>query len=572
MSEQIHRPAGSFRLATMLVIVLLVPAALIVRAFDLHVTDKEFLQGQGDARAMRTVPVAAHRGMIVDRHGEPLAVSTPVDSIWAQPQRFEVSPSQLRQLAKLLNMREGQISEIIEKRKMTAREFVYLKRRINPSVARRVMDLEIPGVSVLREYRRYYPTAEVAAHVIGFTNVDDVGQEGIELAYDDWLRGDNGSQVVMRDRLGRVIKHVELLKRPSPGKDLVLSIDRRLQYLTYRELKRAVFQHKAVSGSAVILDVQTGEVLAMVNQPSFNPNKRDNLEGYRYRNRVITDTFEPGSTIKPFTIAAALESGKYKPATYIDTSPGFMMVGSNTIRDIRNYGRINLGQIIQKSSNVAASKIALSIAPQSLLDMHMRVGFGDLTGSGFPGEAIGTLHMPRVWRDIERATLSYGYGLSVTPLQLARAYMILAADGQMKPVTLRLQGGPVSGNEVIAVAHARQIRQMLQSAVDDGGTATRAQVPGYRVAGKTGTVKKVGSNGYTDDKYIAVFVGMAPAENPRLVMAITVHEPRGNAYYGGEVAAPVFSAVMAGALRLMDIAPDELPANGMTFALLGGNP
>lgn len=572
MNKQIHKPASSFRLATMLIVVLLVPLALLVRAFDLHVTNKDFLQGQGDARMMRTVPVAAHRGMIVDRHGEPLAVSTPVDSIWAQPQRFEVTPAQLRKLSKLLDMPAGQISEVIEKRKMTAREFVYLKRRINPSVAQQVMDLEIPGVSVLREYRRYYPTAEVAAHVIGFTNVDDVGQEGIELAYDEWLRGDNGSQVVMRDRLGRVIQHVDLLKRARPGKDLVLSIDRRLQYLTYRELKRAVFQNKAVSGSAVILDVQTGEVLAMVNQPSFNPNKRDDLEGFRYRNRVITDTIEPGSTIKPFTIAAALESGKYKVTTVIDTNPGFMQVGGSTIRDIRNYGRINLTQIIQKSSNVAASKIALDIVPQSLLDMHMRVGFGDLTGSGFPGEVVGTLHMSRVWRDIERATLSYGYGLSVTPLQLARAYMVLGSEGHLKPVTLQLQAAPVNGNQVISATHARQIRQMLQSAVEDGGTATRAQVPGYTVAGKTGTVKKVGANGYTEDKYISVFVGMAPVENPRLVMAVSINEPRGDAYYGGEVAAPVFSAVMAGALRLLDIAPDQLPASNMTFALLGGNP
>lgn len=568
MKEKVHKPAGRYRIGTIMVLILVVPIGLSIRAFDLHVSDKDFLQEQGDARALRTIPVVAHRGMIVDRHGEPLAVSTPVDSIWAQPQEFDVTPQQLAQLAKLLDMRAGEISHLINEKKQGDKEFVYLKRRINPALAQKVIALGIPGVASLREYRRYYPTGEVTAHAVGFTNVDDSGQEGIELAREQWLKGTDGSQLVLKDSLGQVIKHIDLLKAPKPGNDLVLSIDRRLQYLTYRELKRAVFQHKAKSGSAVILDVETGEVLAMVNQPAFNPNNREELKGYRYRNRVVTDSFEPGSTVKPFTIAAALETGRFKPNTIIDTTPGYFKVGINTVRDIKNYGRIDLTSIIQKSSNVGASKIALAIEPTKLLDMHERIGFGALTQSGFPGEAAGELHHPRVWRDIERATLAYGYGLSVTTLQLARSYLVLASDGYIKPITLELQTAPVQGMQVVDAKYVQQVRKMLQTVVDEGGTATQAQVTGYNVAGKTGTVKKLDANGYSEDKYIATFVGMAPAERPRLVMAITVHEPHGE-YYGGQVAAPVFSAVMAGALRLLDVPPDVIPGNSLNLAQLG---
>ena len=572
MTEQVHNPAKSFRILVVLLVVTLVPAGLIVRGFYLQVTSKDFLQGQGDARAMRTIPVMAHRGMVVDRHGEPLAVSTPVDSIWAQPQEFSVTPGQLKQLARLMDMNQADISKLINTKKKDDKEFVYLKRRINPSLAQQIIDLKIPGISLLREYRRYYPTGEVTSHVVGFTDVDDNGQEGVELAFDEWLHGTNGSQLVMRDRLGRVIKHVELIKKPNAGKDLVLSIDRRLQYLAYRELKSAVFKHKAKSGSAVVLDVKTGEILAMVNQPSFNPNNRSDLKGYRYRNRVVTDTFEPGSTIKPFTVAAALNTGRFTPGTYIDTAPGYMKVGSNTIRDVRNYGRINVTQIIHKSSNVGASKIALMIKPKYLLDMHQQIGFGDLTGSGLPGEVTGSLQIPRVWHDIERATLSFGYGLSVTTLQLARAYSVLADDGQLKPVSIQLQTSAVQGEEVLPAKYVRQVRTMLKGVVSEEGTGKKARVPGYQVAGKTGTVKKVGPQGYSDDKYVSLFVGMAPADKPRLVMAVTVHEPRGEQYYGGEVAAPVFSNVMAGALRLLDVAPDELPEQSVNFAMWEGRP
>jgi len=569
MNEQVHKPARGFRIAVVLTVVLLVPVGLVLRAFDLHIVDHDFLQGQGNARVLRTLPVSAHRGMIVDRHGEPLAVSTPVDTVWADPQKFDATRDQLRRLAGILDLNARDLSKLIAQYKQQDKEFVFIKRRINPALAQQAMDLKIAGLYTKREYRRYYPSGEVTSHLVGFTNVDDNGQEGAELAYNDSLHGVEGSQLVMIDSIGRVIKTVDMLKRPRPGTDLVLSVDRRLQYLAYRELKRAVFQHKARSGSAVILDVQTGEVLAMVNQPSFNPNNRDDLKGYLYRNRVVTDTFEPGSTVKPFTIAAALESGLYKPSTIVDTAPGYLMVGSNTIRDEHNYGRLNLLQIIEKSSNVGASKIALSINPELLLHVHEHVGFGELTGSGLPGEVVGTLHTPRVWRDIERATLSYGYGLAVTNLQLARAYCVLASGGFLKPVSVQLQSGPVQGERVIPAKFTRDIIKMLQAVVGPGGTGTRAAVPGYTVAGKTGTVHKIGAHGYDENRYTSVFVGMAPASDPRLVMAVTINDPQGD-YFGGLVAAPVFGAVMAGAMRLLDIPPDEMPAKPVNFAMLGG--
>lgn len=569
MNEQVHKPARGFRIAVVLTVVLLVPVGLVLRAFDLHIVDHDFLQGQGNARVLRTLPVSAHRGMIVDRHGEPLAVSTPVDTVWADPQKFEAGREQLRRLAAILDLNASDLNKLITQYKRLDKEFVFIKRRINPALAQQAMELRIPGLYTKREYRRYYPSGEVMAHLVGFTNVDDNGQEGVELAYNDSLHGVEGSQLVMIDSIGRVIKTVDMLKRPRPGTDLVLSVDRRLQYLAYRELKRAVFQHKARSGSAVIMDVQTGEVLAMVNQPSFNPNNRDDLKGYLYRNRVVTDTFEPGSTVKPFTIAAALESGLYKPSTIINTSPGYLMVGSNTIRDEHDYGRLNLLQIIQKSSNVGASKIALSINPELLLHVHEHVGFGELTGSGLPGEVTGTLHTPRVWRDIERATLSYGYGLAVTNLQLARAYSVLASGGFLKPVSVQLQSGPVQGERVLPASFTREIIKMLHAVVEPGGTGTRADVPGYSVAGKTGTVHKIGPHGYAENRYVSVFVGMAPASSPRLVMAVTINDPQGE-YFGGEVAAPVFSVVMAGAMRLLDIPPDRMPAKPVNFAMLGG--
>jgi cell division protein FtsI (penicillin-binding protein 3) len=458
------------------------------------------------------------------------------------------------------------------------KEFMYLKRQVIPEVAQKVRQLKIPGVFLTQEDRRYYPAGEVTAHVVGFTNIDDVGQEGVELALDERLRGKPGSKRVIKNRLGQVVEEVELVSSPQHGEDVVLTIDRRIQYLAYRELKAAVQKRRAESGSIVILDAHNGEILAMVNQPSYNPNNRDELQLDHLRNRAITDVFEPGSTVKPFTVAAALQSGKYQPRTIVDTSPGLYRVGNKVIRDFRNYGAIDVATVIQKSSNVGASKLALSIEPKTLWKVFAGAGFGETTGVRFPGESTGLLSDFYSWRDIERATLSYGYGLSVTPLQLARAYTLFANKGSLKPVTLvrrtDSQLDPslyYETDPVVSQATIKQVRAMMQSVVDDGGTGTRAQVPGYHIAGKTGTVKKSAQGGYLDDSYVSLFAGMAPASNPQLIMVVVVNNPRGEEYYGGAVAAPVFSRVMAGTLRLLDIPPDDLPSlHGTQVALLDG--
>lgn len=566
MRQQVHKPVSAFRLITVMLVLLSITFVLLWRAVDLHVVRKDFLQDQGDARYLRELPLAAHRGMISDRHGEPLAISTPVDSVWVNPSEFVAARAQLNKLAKLLQLDVREITNNVARRKN--REFVYIKRHIEPALAEQIMDLGIPGVSLQREYHRYYPLGEVAAHVVGFTNIDDEGQEGLELAFNQWLGGEEGRQRVVRDRLGRIVKHVELLRKPKPGKDLALSIDRRLQYLAYRELKRAVFSNKARSGSLVILDVKTGEVLAMVNQPAYNPNNRGNLESYRMRNRAVTDVFEPGSTIKPFTVIAAIQSGKYNAASLIDTSPGYYKVGHNTIRDIKNYGRINLGRIIQKSSNVGASKLALSLEPKTMWRVYNQLGFGMLTSSGFPGEASGVLNPASSWGKIEQATMAFGYGLAITPLQLAKAYAAIGNNGIAMPVSFVRVDEPARGERVIDRNVAKVMLQMLETVTNEGGTGTRARVAGYRVAGKTGTVKKVTAEGYTSEKYISVFAGVAPVSEPRIAMVVTVDEPSGEKYYGGQVAAPVFSRVMGGALRLFDVAPDNISQESVKYAAL----
>lgn len=566
MSNQVHSPVSHFRLLVVVGIVFAVAAVMLWRAVDLHVMNKDFLQSQGNARYMRTMPVAAHRGVITDRHGDPLAVSTPVDSVWINPAEFMTARASWGKVTNLLSLNKEKVERLVLQR--AKREFVYLKRHIRPDLAEKVAALNIAGVYLQREYRRYYPTGEVAAHVLGFTNVDDAGQEGLELAYNDWLRGESGRKMVMKDRLGRTIKHVESIQAAQPGKDLTLSIDRRLQYLAYRELKRAVLQYKAKSASAVILDTKTGEVLAMVNQPSFNPNNRSKLNSYRLRNRAVTDVFEPGSTIKPFTVAAALESGRFKPGSVVNTSPGYFHIGKYVVQDIKNYGRINLSTIMAKSSNVGASKLALAISAKDLTEVHSRLGFGFTTGSGFPGEVAGILNMPNEKQLVEKATLSYGYGLSVTPLQLARSYAAIANDGVMPAVSFTRIDEPEQEIKVLSENHAKQIRKMLETVVSKNGTGYQAAVSGYRIAGKTGTVKKASAGGYSDDRYVAVFAGMAPASNPRLAMVVTINEPKGDVYYGGKVAAPVFSKVMSGALRLMDIAPDNISNKSMRLAKL----
>ena len=545
---------------------------LVWRAVDLQVVNRDFLQGQGDARYLREVADPAHRGMITDRNGEPLAISTPVDSVWADPQVLVQARESWPRLAKVLGINKDVLVRLLAAKRN--KEFVYLKRRVSPDLANKVMALEIPGVALSPEYKRFYPAGEVTAHVVGFANVDDVGQEGMELVYNEHLKGLPGAKRVIKDRFGRIVENVERISEPRPGKNIALSIDRRLQYLAYRELKKAVKGNRADAGSAVILDVHTGEVLAMVNQPAYNPNNRDELKSEHLRNRAVTDVFEPGSTVKPFTVAAALESGRFKPHTNIDTRPGQFRVGRKTIRDFRDYGVIDVSTVIKKSSNIGASKMALAISPEYLWNSFVSVGLGEITGSGFPGESAGLLTDYGAWHEIERATVSYGYGLSVTTLQLARAYAALASDGRSKPVSF-LRRSKAEAKEMASLyepvfshKNLTAVRTMLESVVVKGGTGIEAAVPGYRIAGKTGTAKKSASGGYLEDSYVSLFAGMAPASNPRLVMVVVINEPRGEKYGGGAVAAPVFSRVMAGALRMLDVPPDNLLNPGQRLALL----
>ena len=532
-------------------------AALVARAVYLQVIDQEFLERQGDARHLRTAKLSANRGMILDRNGEPLAVSTPVDTVWADPRKLSQSPQDYARLAKALDRDPQWLA-----RRVTSsgdREFIYLVRHMRPQDAAKVKALGIPGVDTLREYRRYYPAGEVTGHLLGFTNVDDVGQEGLELAFDQWLGGEPGEKRVMRDSLGRTVEDIERIRAPRPGQDLYTSIDLRVQYLAYRELKAAVQANRALSGSVVVLDVQTGEVLAMVNQPAFNPNDREQYRASRYRNRATNDFFEPGSSIKPFVYAAAFEGGRYHPDTLIETGPGMMRVGIKTVKDKHNLGTIDITTALAKSSNVAVAKVALSLKPQDMWNVLEQLGFGSVTGSGFPGESAGILTSPDHWRPVGQATMSYGYGLSVTPLQLAQAYAVLATGGIRHPVSLRKLDAPPPGERVLDEKVARELVTMMEAVVGDEGTARRARVMGFRVAGKTGTAWKASeTGGYSRNKYIAVFGGVVPASNPRLAAVVVIDEPTGGAYYGGEVAAPVFAAIMSGALRLLAIPPDDL--------------
>jgi len=575
MSESSSIPTYRGRRLLVLAVLSLAGLALVARAVDLQVVRKDFLQGQGDARYSRVVSEPAHRGMITDRLGEPLAISTPVDSVWANPQELILARDSWPQLSRVLGLKRGVLARQLAAKR--DKEFMYLKRRVAPGLAQKVMALEVPGVALLPEYKRFYPAGEVTAHVVGFTNVDDEGQEGMELVYDAQLKSIAGAKRVIKDRIGRVVENVERVSEPQPGEDIVLSIDRRLQYLAYRELKTAVKSHRADAGSVVILDVRTGEVLAMVNQPAYNPNNRSKLKSSHLRNRAVTDVFEPGSTIKPFTVAAALETGRFNSNTVVDVRPGYLKVGRKTIRDFRDYGVIDVSTILQKSSNVGASKLALSITPEHLWQVFASVGLGADSGSGFPGEPSGLLTDFGAWHDIQRATVSYGYGLSVTAMQLARAYAALASDGRPLPVSFlrrsEAQAAELASlyEPVLSENSLRKVRRMLERVVEEGGTGTRAAVPGYRIAGKTGTVKKSGAGGYVEDSYLALFAGLAPASDPRLAMVVIIDEPRGEEYYGGAVAAPVFSRVMAGALRMLDIPPDNVnPDASQRLAFLGG--
>jgi len=542
-------------------VLLLAAVVLGWRAVYLQWVEQDFLQGQGDARHLRVMELAANRGVIMDRNGEPVAISTPIDSVWVNPQVYlqNEGGTKVAQLAKVLDLKVKDLRQRIEAR--VGREFVYLKRHVSPELADKVMALAVPGVALQREYRRYYPMAEVMGHVVGFTDIDDLGQEGIELALNDRLHGVKGGMQVLKNNMGEVVEDVESISEPQPGEDVVLSIDKRLQYLAYRELKVAVKTNRARSASAVILDVKTGEVLAMVNQPSFNPNNRASFDSANYRNRAVTDVFEPGSTMKSFTVAAALELGKIKATTVIDTAPGFIRIGNNTIRDAANYGDMDITKILQKSSNIGVTKIALSMTAEEMWKSLDKFGFGLGSGSHFPGEADGRIGDYWRWNQMQQASRGYGYGMQVTALQLARAYSVFANDGLLKPVSfLKLAQAP-EGEQVMSAAVASQVRKMLESVISDKGTGKQAKVDGYRIAGKTGTVHKSGnSGGYAEDRYVAVFAGVAPASKPRLAMVVVVNDPMLGDYHGGQVAAPVFSKVMDGALRLMNVPPDDMQA------------
>ena len=543
----------------MAAVILLGLVGLAGRAAYLQGMHKGFLQQKGESRYSRVVEISAHRGMITDRHGEPLAISTPVESVWASPQDMEITTSQIKKLAEIIGMNSAEIQKKIEGPR---RDFVYLKRHLPPEIAARVVELNMPGVFLRREFRRYYPAGELTAHMLGFTDMDDNGQEGVELAWQNDLAGKPGSRRVIRDRKKRIVEDIESIRVPRPGRDMALSIDSKIQHLAYRELKQAVEASKSKAGGIVVLDAQTGEVLALANLPVYNPNNRGKIKSERARNRALTDVFEPGSTLKPFTVAAALEAGRISPDTIFQTAPGTLTIGKATIRDSHREGPLTVTQVIQKSSNVGSAKIALSLPPEALWEILSQSGFGVSTGSGFPGEVTGRLRPHKTWRPIEQATMSYGHGISVSLIQLARAYTLFSAEGELKPVSLLKLDAPTTGERVISRATALAVSRMLEMVVRPGGTAPRAQISGYRVAGKTGTAHKLEGNGYAKDRYISTFVGYAPASNPRLIIAVMLDEPSAGQYFGGVVAAPVFSQVMAGALRILSV-PHDAPSNNI---------
>jgi cell division protein FtsI (penicillin-binding protein 3) len=527
-------------------------AALIGRSLFLQGIHNDFLQKKGESRYERVIEISATRGRILDRHGDVLAVSTPVKSVWAIPEDARLSPAQARTLAPLLDMDVRELNRKLSSEK----DFVFLKRQIPPEQADRIAALDLPGIHQQREYRRYYPAGDVMAHVIGFTGVEDAGQEGVELALNQELSGKPGSRRVIKDRRGQIVEDVESIKSPVEGRDVNLALDSKIQYLAYTHLKQAITDNKAKAGGIVVLDAKSGEVLALANLPTYNPNNRVKLAGAQLRNRAFTDTFEPGSTMKPFTAALALDKGKFRFDTPIQTAPGKLTIGSATISDAHAHGVLTVAEVIQKSSNVGISKIALTFPPQEMWAMFDSMGFGQPLKLGFPGEVGGRLRPAKNWRPIEQATMSYGHGISVTLIQLARAYMAFARDGDLAPLSLtRRDAAATPGQSVFSGQTAREVRAMLELAVQPGGTAPKAQIPGYRVAGKTGTAHKIEGGAYAD-KYVSSFVGFAPASDPRLIVAVMIDEPGGKMHYGGDVAAPVFAQVMAGGLRTLGVAPD----------------
>jgi cell division protein FtsI (penicillin-binding protein 3) len=549
--------SGSFRWRAYLLMGLLgvCALALLWRAINLQLVDHGFLTKEGDARFSRVLAIAAHRGTITDRYGEPLAVSTPVDSIWVNPQELALATDQIPRLAGALKLERQELT-----RRVTSnldREFLYLARHLQPADAAQIKALDIPGVYSSREYRRYYPAGEVTGHLLGFTNVDDSGQEGLELAFDHWLAGEDGAKRVIQDRYGRVVQDVESIRPARPGRDLVLSVDLRIQYLAYRELKAAIREQRASAGSVVVLDVDSGEVLAMVNQPAYNPNDRDQIQVSTYRNRAATDIFEPGSSMKPFFVAAGLASGKYDNRSIIDTSPGFFKVGVKIFEDEHNLGAIDIATVLAKSSNVGMAHIALSLPPQEIWTTLTHLGFGQVTSSGYPGESAGLLANYSQWRPIGIVTMSHGYGLSVTPLQLVHAYATIGSFGVARPVSFLRVDSPPPGERALDDHVCHELITMLEHVVTAEGTGKLAAIPGYRVSGKTGTAWKATAGGYSTDHLMATFGGVAPATAPRLAAVVVIDDPQAGQHQGGQVSAPVFARIVGGALRLLAVAPDE---------------
>ena len=543
----------SWRFLTIAVFLVLGMMVLIGRMLDLSVLNRNFLLKQSDARIIRTEDIPAYRGMMTDRNEVPLAISAPVDSVWVNPQIFKPDTTQLTQLAAILKQNPQEISQHLNAD--SGREFAYLARSLPPETAADIKALNIQGISFQREYRRFYPSSEVTAHVLGFTNIDDNGQEGLELAFNDWLHGIPGKRQVVKDRLGQIVSSLGVVRPPQEGRDLNLSIDSRIQYLAYTALQNAVPKFHADSGSIVVLDVTTGEILAMANFPSYNPNSRS-IHDSRNRNRAATDLFEPGSTMKAFSIASALNSGKYKPTSIIDTRPGLMNINGRVIHDDDNYGVINVTQVLVKSSNVGVSKMTLSLPPENLWNMLVKMGFGQRTDCGFPGEASGILVKDRIKRPTDLATMAYGYGLSITALQLVQAYSILANQGVKRPLTFVKATQPAPGKQVLDPNVAAQMLTMLKAVAENNGG--QAKIPGYQVGGKTGTSYIMGSHGYIKNRYNSSFIGIAPLSSPRLIVAVILHGVQGNIHFGAQVSAPVFATIMGSALRFMNIPPDDM--------------
>lgn len=557
MQEKVVYKWRFYCLSVILIIIIL---CLLARIIYLGIIKQDFLVNQSKMRSVREIAIPAYRGMITDRNGEPLAISIPVSSIWINPQLIVASGEQFSQVASALNISVTSIKRKVANN--TDKEFIYLKRGIPPEIADKVLSLHIPGIFSQTEYRRFYPEAESCAQVIGFTNVDDKGQEGLELSYDSWLRGVPGKMRVIKDLLGNIIANLGILREPQQGHDLALSIDRRIQYLAYRELKNAIDKFSAEYGSVVILSVKTGEILAVANYPSFNPNNRLGVSTNYFRNRAITDLFEPGSTMKTFSIAAALESGRFKPTSVIDTRPGYWDLDGHRIYDAEhhNNGVLTLTGALQKSSDIAVSKMIMQISPDYLLNILHKLGFGEITQSGFPGEAAGFVPDRVKPGSYPYATLSFGYGLSATVLQLAQSYAILASSGITHPITFLKSDQAASEKRVLPEKICQAMLKMLRTVLDTGGTGTKAKIVGYTVAGKTGSAHIAEPGGYYANKYFAIFAGIAPVSNPELVAVVMIKDPKGLFQEGGMVAAPSFASIMEGSLRLLNVPPDDYKA------------